>query len=74
MYLLFNSFAEIIVRFAEQNQEFNKSQKHLLSKANDLAVSLKKLSATHTTLKRTVDKLDVIQRSVDTKIKSQKRG
>lgn len=56
---LVNSLGELIVRFVELNNEHFKNQKHLITKANELAMSLKKISNTPQALKTETRKLDV---------------
>ena len=58
LYLTVNSFSELIVRFVEQNQEFYKNQKHLMEKANQHAIELKKLSPLSTRYKQVLSKLE----------------
>ena len=56
---LVNSLGELIVRFVELNAEHFKNQKHLITKANDLAMSLKRIANTPNALKTETRKLDV---------------
>ena len=58
MYNMINSFAELIVRFVELNQEHFKNQKHLVAKSNELANSLKRAPSITTNLKAVNRKLD----------------
>ena len=62
---LVNSLGELIVRFVELNNEHFKNQKHLITKANELAMSLKKISSTPTALKNETRKLDVAISKID---------
>jgi len=55
---LVNSLGELIVRFVELNNEHFKNQKHLITKANELAMTLKKLTTLPTTMKTETRKLD----------------
>lgn len=58
MYQMLSSFAELMVKFIEQNQEYYKNQKHLLAKSNDLVIGLKKIPNLVTNLKRASIKID----------------
>lgn len=58
MYMMMNSFGELIVKFIEQNQEYYKSQKHLTAKSNELAISLKKIPNLISNLKKASIRID----------------
>ncbi len=57
-YNMITAFAELIVRFVEQNQEHFKNQKHLVEKSNELAMNLKKLQGMTTSFKTISRKME----------------
>ena len=45
MYRILRAFEELVVKYVEINEGYFKNQKHLMQKASDTAMALKKISS-----------------------------